>query len=159
MGRFKITQHLTILRPITRFSTRFLPGLSRSVTMADQSSMDAIMARMQKKEEAHTIKPGELLGFHRPVNGYPEHRYPRYGGNRPRFANAIQDWNGTPLTLRERTMIAFMGEITDKPEWARKVFDEEIVGKWRKERAEKEEKSEPERALTEKMFDYVSDLQ
>ncbi|KAF2163027.1 hypothetical protein M409DRAFT_26474 [Zasmidium cellare ATCC 36951] len=115
---------------------------------------DALVARANAKREAQTIKPGELLGLDRPISGYPEHSFPEVDGSRPRFPNAIQDWNGTPLTLRERSMIAFMNEITDKPEWTRKVNDEEIVGKWRKEREDKEKETEPERALTEKMFDY-----
>ncbi|KAK4495485.1 hypothetical protein PRZ48_013817 [Zasmidium cellare] len=117
-------------------------------------SWDAMVARINAKREAQTIKPGELMGLDRPVNGYPERNFIEVDGKRPRFPNAIQDWNGTPLTLRERSMIAFMNEITDKPEWARKVNDEEIAGKWRKEREEKEKEAEPERALSEKMFDY-----
>lgn len=118
--------------------------------------MEAFEERMRKKDEAQTIKPGELLGLDRPINGYPESSFPFGDGPSPRFSNAIQDWSATPLTLRERSMIAFMGEITDKPEWTRKIFDDEILSKWRKERAEKERQSEPECALTEKMFDYVS---
>lgn len=116
---------------------------------------DEMMARFTKRQEYHTIKAGELLGLDRAINGYPKHSWSNYDGTRPRFPNAIQDWNGTPLTLRERSMIAFMGEITDKPEWTKKVFDEELVGKWRKEREAKEKTTPPERALSEKMFDYV----
>lgn len=114
-----------------------------------------MVARINAKTEAQTIKPGELLGLDRPVNGYPEHSWAQLD-KRPRFPNTIQDWAGTPLTLRERSMIAFMNEITDKPEWTRKIRDAGIVGKWRIEREAKEKESEPERALSEKMFDYVS---
>lgn len=124
---------------------------------SQSSRWEAMQARMAKEKEAHTIKPGELLGLDRPVSGYPEHSYPGWDGTRPRFPNAIQDWSGTPLTLRERSMIAFVGEITDKPEWERKIVDEEIGRKWRKEREEKEKTTAPERALMEKMFEYVSD--
>lgn len=119
------------------------------------STWDSMVARLNAKKEAQTIKPGELLGLDRPVNGYPEHSWATLD-MRPRFPNAIQDWAGTPLTLRERSMIAFMNEITDKPDWTRKILDEEIVGKWRVEREAKEKESEPEKALSEKMFDYVS---
>ena len=118
--------------------------------------MADLRARLDKKKEEATMKPGEFLGFNHALNAIAEHGWPEFDGTRPRFASAIQDWNGTPLTLRERSMIAFMNEITDKPEWTRKINDEEIVAKWRKEREEKEKETEPEKALSEKMFDYVS---
>ncbi|GAW15293.1 hypothetical protein ANO14919_047020 [Xylariales sp. No.14919] len=37
------------------------------------------------------------------------------------------------VTLREVRMMEFMNQITDKPEWERKVFDEGIVNKWHEE--------------------------
>ncbi|KAK4508643.1 hypothetical protein PRZ48_002382 [Zasmidium cellare] len=47
--------------------------------------------------------------------------------------NTAADWFASPLTVRERSMIGLMLALKDKPEWDRKVFDEEIVAKWRKE--------------------------
>jgi hypothetical protein len=38
-----------------------------------------------------------------------------------------------PLPVREFAMLSVMETLTDKPDWYRKVFDEEIVAKWRKE--------------------------
>ncbi|KAK4574945.1 hypothetical protein LTR86_000795 [Recurvomyces mirabilis] len=49
------------------------------------------------------------------------------------FPTAIQDWLGVPLTVAERQMVAFMGSITDKPDWQRKIEDSSIREKWRKE--------------------------
>jgi len=49
------------------------------------------------------------------------------------FPTAVQDWLGEPLTVAERQMVAFMGSITDKPEWQRKLQDSTIREKWRKE--------------------------
>lgn len=37
------------------------------------------------------------------------------------------------LPLREVAMMAIVSQLTDKPDWHRKVFDEEIVAKWKKE--------------------------
>jgi hypothetical protein len=38
-----------------------------------------------------------------------------------------------PLPVRELAMLCVMETLTDKPDWHRKVFDEEIVARWRKE--------------------------
>ncbi|KAF7185222.1 hypothetical protein HII31_13497 [Pseudocercospora fuligena] len=43
------------------------------------------------------------------------------------------DWHASPTTVKERAMIGLMLALKDKPNWDRKVFDEEIVAKWRKE--------------------------
>jgi hypothetical protein len=38
-----------------------------------------------------------------------------------------------PLIVRELAMMDVMDKITDKPDWHKKVFDDNIVSKWRKE--------------------------
>lgn len=38
-----------------------------------------------------------------------------------------------PFTIREQAMMLFVDHVTDKPLWYEKVFDDEIVGKWRTE--------------------------
>lgn len=68
---------------------------------------------------------------------------------REAFPNAVEDWALEPATVRERTMIAMMDSITDKPEWDRKILDEKIVGKWRQEAVDSE------RDISEKMLDWV----
>lgn len=37
------------------------------------------------------------------------------------------------LYIRELAMLDVMEKLTDKPDWHKKVFDEEIVSKWREE--------------------------
>lgn len=37
------------------------------------------------------------------------------------------------LPVRELAMMSVMDKLTDKPDWEKKVFDEDIVSKWRKE--------------------------
>ncbi|KAF2269107.1 hypothetical protein CC78DRAFT_557965 [Lojkania enalia] len=73
-----------------------------------------------------------------------------------RFPHGIADYFGSNgITLRERRMLQFMDQISDKPEWERKVFNEEIVGKW-KEEAVRWDDSLPEKGdfwLSENMFE------
>ena len=65
----------------------------------------------------------KLPGFGLPVNYRPGDY----------FSNAVLDWSGTILTVRELNMMAIMDKITDKSDWDRKVFDDTIVRKWRQE--------------------------
>ena len=71
------------------------------------------------------------------------------GNDRYRFPTAVLDWEPVPVTRRERTMLAFMDAITDKPEWRRKVFDSAIVEKWRDEADALDD-------FSEEMFKHVS---
>jgi len=84
-------------------------------------------------------------------------KYPGFGlqvneeGPPDRFPNAIKDWAGMPITVRERTMMFIMNSITDKPDWDRKVFDDNVTQKWRQEALDA-----PDMDVTVKMLDYVS---
>lgn len=64
------------------------------------------------------------------------------------------------LKLREARMMDLMSQITDKPEWNRKVFDEGIVNAWREEAMSltREMDFDGDVYMSERMFDYVSDL-
>lgn len=126
--------------------------------------MDDFEERMRKRltERAgskSTRSDGRnLLGYDSPVNSNAADLFSFGGGaqGRPRFPNAIQDWSAKPRMLKERSMIALMSELSDKPEWTRKVFDEEIVEKWKQEAMEMAKSQAEERKITEKMFDFVS---
>jgi len=52
-------------------------------------------------------------------------------------------------------MLDFISRISDKPEWERKVFDEEIVEKWRAEGCVRNEAIRDD-ILSKRMFDFVS---
>ncbi|EGD93540.1 hypothetical protein TESG_01084 [Trichophyton tonsurans CBS 112818] len=54
------------------------------------------------------------------------------------------------LTLREHAMIHAMNNITDKPGWENKVFDQNITAKWRRELLENDTLD-----MTEKMVDWI----
>jgi hypothetical protein len=89
----------------------------------------------------------KLPGFGLPVDYMPNWK--------ERFPHAIADNQTTKaITFRERRMLNFINQITDKPEWDRKVFDEDIVSKWREE-ASKELEEENDVILSEQMFDFV----
>lgn len=67
-----------------------------------------------------------------------------------RLPHAIADWCGSPgVTVYERNMLGFMSQITDKPNWDDKVFNETIVEKWHREAVSQYNN------FTDAMFDYV----
>lgn len=84
-----------------------------------------------------------------------------YGNAFPYSARPFRDpisWYGWPLIFRERAMLAFMAQITEKPQWERKVFDETTVQKWRDERHELEASiraTGQDHGFSETMFDCV----
>ena len=81
-----------------------------------------------------------LPGFGLPVNYRPD----------AYFQNAVLDWSGTILTVRELNMMAIVDKITDKPDWDKKVFDDIILQKWRQEALTTKGMD-----VSEKMFDWV----
>lgn len=46
---------------------------------------------------------------------------------------SIYEADSEPIFVREVAMMDVMEKLTDRTEWSRKVFDEEIVAKWKKE--------------------------
>lgn len=67
----------------------------------------------------------------------------------------LGEWFSNGITVREQRMMAFIGDVTDKPEWERKVFDEEIVAKWREEAGARPEDLDGDVILDKDMFDFV----
>lgn len=67
------------------------------------------------------------------------------------FPNAVEDWLAVSLTLRELNMLQLMNQITDKPDWHRKVFNAELIEKWGQEATDAENMD-----FTDNMLDYVS---
>lgn len=95
-----------------------------------------------------------LPGFGLPLNFIPSKEDDR--GARVLFKNALNDNDldsGSVqlrlTTLREFTMLHLMNQITDKPDWHRKVFEQDIVSKWKSEAL-----TAPDKDISEKMVDW-----
>ncbi|UPX17825.1 uncharacterized protein EKO05_0008156 [Ascochyta rabiei] len=56
--------------------------------------------------------------------------------NSAKKLSAVKDWRHAVTSIRERCMLFFVNQISDKPGWTRKVNDEEIVAKWKHEAKE-----------------------
>jgi len=95
-----------------------------------------------------------LPGFGLPVEYLP--KWTRDASKSERFPHAIADFfAGGGVSVRERRMLDFINTISDKPEWERKVHDEEIVSKWRAEAVTHSDEL-GDWVLSEKMFNFVS---
>ena len=117
------------------------------------------MTSQTRAQDAPAGSAIQLPGFGLPVTSMPELRLfnrrepgdeaakAHDGMNVTRFPTAVMDWNADGVMLREREMLTVMDRLTDKPEWRSKVFNEEIVGKWRQEAP---------RHWSEGIFDFVS---
>lgn len=66
----------------------------------------------------------------------PEDRY-RHLENKPTYPIGVHTeaflWKSPIIYVREAAMMIVMDTLTDKPEWHKKVYDDVIVAKWRKE--------------------------
>ncbi|PYI25848.1 hypothetical protein BP00DRAFT_430851 [Aspergillus indologenus CBS 114.80] len=81
----------------------------------------------------------ELPGYNLPLN----HKLQgKYSWNRTTLPNALDSkdiydgYIGNLLVHREILMLQIMNTISEKPDWDRKVFNDEITAKWRQEIAE-----------------------
>ncbi|KAF3393762.1 hypothetical protein F1880_004694 [Penicillium rolfsii] len=93
-----------------------------------------------------------LPGFNAPLNSRPEERRGHGFVFGKGFPNALDTEGGYANFLdvkREIVMMQIMNSITEKPDWDKKVFDEEITSKWRGEIAESGED------VSTKMMDWI----
>lgn len=96
-----------------------------------------------------------LPGFGLPLDHMPKWKR---DGEKLRFPHAIADFFAIEgVTCREQRMLDFINQITDKPRWTEKIYDETIVGRWRVEACGTREQQETsDQHLSEKCSDYVS---
>ena len=64
-------------------------------------------------------------------------------------------WTSDGVTVREQRMMDFIGKILDKPDWDTKVFDDEIVARWRSEANALLPTDDGDVYLSQQMFDFV----
>ncbi|KAG5637121.1 hypothetical protein H0H81_005714 [Sphagnurus paluster] len=120
--------------------------------------MDATMATEKQSNSSQSAPPVPafdrflLPGFTLPLGFTPspaKENLEPVGEGRELFLNAITGITMPLTTLREFTMLRFMNEITEKPDWNHKVFDDEIATKWRIEALSAEGQD-----MTENMVDW-----
>lgn len=122
------------------------PSPFENDTSADQIASDDLTITEER------IK---LPGFGLDLTHFPRSPLDR-DGNRLRFPHVIaDDWTSGGVTVRERRMLGFINDITDKPGWEREVFDQAITAQWRAEACVWREDLN-DVFLSSAMFDYVS---
>jgi len=102
-------------------------------------------------------EPFIALGFGIPLQDSVEKRYMAAALKQlasPSFPNAVEDWGGRPLTIREKNMVTLLSELTEKANRETKIRDKRIVAKWRSEAVK-----EGGVGFSDIMFDYVSSWQ
>lgn len=90
--------------------------------MQIQSSLCTLNTQQYYKDMEPIVYPG----FGKPIDCMPEREN--------RFPTLLEDdWRASTLTIRELFMLWFTEQITNKPNWQTKVFDDTILCKWRAE--------------------------
>ncbi|KAH7142168.1 hypothetical protein EDB81DRAFT_723437 [Dactylonectria macrodidyma] len=72
----------------------------------------------------------------KPGLGFPLGHMPKKGERFPLLFmedNYENGWRAATLLIRESCMLKLINELSDKPEWWRKVRDDEIASRWKKE--------------------------
>ncbi|KAI8269540.1 hypothetical protein K4K58_001209 [Colletotrichum sp. SAR11_239] len=94
----------------------------------EEDSIRSVLNKGDLNEGFHTFDDGELNKLVRPgfglgVNAMPEKMFP----------SAVLDWTAITLTYSELAIMWFIEQITNKPDWHVKVFNDEIAAKWKAE--------------------------
>ena len=99
----------------------------------------------------HPLNAEQLPGYGLPLDAYVAEK--KYGDDEKGFTHPLLSHLGVGpiLPVREYAMMEFIDRVTDKEKWEEKVWDEEIVGKWKGETVGKEELD-----FSEGMFEWVS---
>jgi hypothetical protein len=90
-----------------------------------------------------------------PGYGLPLDQMPAYKrtGEKHRFPHAIEDYLASEgVTRREQAMLEFIGQVTDKPNWAGKIHNDEILAKSRDEACGTKTQQELSDQLINRMF-------
>ncbi|RDA92039.1 hypothetical protein CP533_0984 [Ophiocordyceps camponoti-saundersi (nom. inval.)] len=91
--------------------------------------LDLAIRKVVPQPDPTPDSPLKLPGYGLPLGYLPPStsRFPVLMGIRKK------DWAAKTLLVREVCMLKFMEDITNKPEWWRKVRDEQISAKWKAE--------------------------
>ncbi|EQB45621.1 hypothetical protein CGLO_15478 [Colletotrichum gloeosporioides Cg-14] len=94
----------------------------------EEDTIRSVLNKGDLNEGFHTFDDGELNKLVRPgfglgVNAIPEKMFP----------SAVLDWTAITLTYLELAIMWFIEQITNKPDWHVKVFNDDIAAKWKAE--------------------------
>ncbi len=155
----------TILRPRSRLpglSAPLVPPASRVVPATKMATnprhgLPHSVSRLQSPPDFGLSQKGLLRSHHsstntlcppKSISSLPQNRYPGVDLDVHRLRRWSQEFKDYPvcggfdeilLPLREIFMMTLMDRLTDKPGWQKKVFDEEIVARWRVEALQQSE--------------------
>lgn len=76
------------------------------------------------------------IGLKKPGLGLPLDYMPEKGKHFPILVGYLDEghnWHAATLLIREACMLKVMEDLTNKPEWWVKVYNEVIIAKWRTE--------------------------
>ncbi|GKT46759.1 uncharacterized protein ColSpa_06940 [Colletotrichum spaethianum] len=93
-----------------------------------EAVIQSVLERTNPRDVLHAYDDGEIGPLIRPGFGYDLTVIPRGA-----FPSATHDWNASTLTFLELAMLWFIEQITNKPDWHVKVFNDDIVSKWKTE--------------------------
>lgn len=65
------------------------------------------------------------------------------------FRHGISDYTGERMTAHELDMLRLMEAITEKPDWHKKIFNDEITSRWSEEAI-----AEKQSLITDKSFQW-----
>lgn len=102
------------------------------------------------------MEPLKRPGFGLPLRNNADESWPKN-----RFPTLLlEEWRAATLTIREVFMLWVVEQITNKPNWHTKVFDDEILAKWKAELEEAPWKEatgfEQGGPCSEQMWEHVS---
>ncbi|KAK1674631.1 hypothetical protein BDP55DRAFT_694680 [Colletotrichum godetiae] len=89
-----------------------------------------VLDRADTLDDFHAYNDGEIAPLIRPGFGKLFWDMP---DDDAAFPSAVQEWKAATMTWAEIAILWFVEKITNKPDWHVKVFNEEIVAKWKQE--------------------------
>ncbi|KAK1476707.1 hypothetical protein CABS01_15242 [Colletotrichum abscissum] len=95
-----------------------------------ESVIRTVLDRADMTDDFQAYNDGEIAPLVRPGFGKEFWEMP---DDDAAFPSAVQEWKASTLTWGEIAILWFVEKITNKPDWHVKVFDEEIVAKWKQE--------------------------
>ncbi|KAJ0368393.1 hypothetical protein COL154_002677 [Colletotrichum chrysophilum] len=94
----------------------------------EEDSIRSVLNKGDLNEGFHTFDDGELNKLVRPGFGLGVNAMPK-----KMFPSAVLDWTAITLTYSELAIMWFIEQITNKPDWHVKVFNDDIAAKWKAE--------------------------